>query len=102
MEIQMIHGEDRDVVGVLDVTKERLDTIMLKAQTVMLKKHSRGTKARFLEMAINECETINEVVAATISWKEMTDHMQRVEMEKMSQAHQSKIIKPGGIIRPIN
>lgn len=102
MKIKLIHAKN-EMSEVLNVKKDRLSDIMRAAQTTMMKEHARGgTKAKFLECVIDECENINEVVAATISWKEVTDHMQRVQASKAQS--KSKIIKPkngSGIIRPI-
>ena len=100
MKIQLKHGE-QEMTDVLDVKKTRLTNIMRKAQTNMMVKYPRGTKGRFLEFIVNECDNVNEVIAAVISWKEVTDHMQRVEMTKQQQG---MIIKPGagtGIIKKL-
>ncbi len=99
MKANFKHAE-KEIVAALCLTDERLTTILQNAQTNMMKKYPQGSKTKFLEFVIEECKDVNEVICATIEWKGMMDHMQRVAMQKTAA---SKIIKPNGgreIIKP--
>ncbi len=99
MKANFKHAE-KEIVAALCLTNERLTKILQNAQTKMMIKHPQGSKTRFLEFVIEECKDINEVICATIEWKGMMDHMQRVAMQK---AQESKIIQPArGIVKPLN
>ena len=103
MKANFKHAE-REIIPALCLTVKRLNEIMMKAQAGMMKDHPKGSKTRFLEYVVNECEDINEVICATIEWKGLTDHMQRVALKKLEASEASGIIQPvkgSGIIRSL-
>lgn len=104
MKANFKHAE-KEIIPALCLTVERLNEILKNAQTNMMKKHpTQGSKTRFLEYIVDECKDINEVICATIEWKGMTDHMQRVALNKAEAGRASGIIQPvkgRGIIRPL-
>ncbi len=103
MKANFKHAE-KEIIPALCLTVERLNEIMKNAQTNMMKKHPKGSKTRFLEYIIDECKDINEVICATIEWKGLTDHMQRLALKQLEAKEASGIIQPikgSGIIRPL-
>lgn len=104
MKAEFIHGA-KEIIGVLGVNEPRLRKILQLAQEKMKKKYPTGTKSRFLEMVVDECVNINEVIACTIEWKTITDEMQRRQMAREANRPGSQILNPNGspagIIKPL-
>lgn len=89
MKLKLDHKKG-NIMESLGCSRGRMDEIVEGARKVMMKDNPTGTKTQQLESMIDQCETIEESLAATMVWVSMTSQMDNRAAYKEHLASQSK------------
>lgn len=79
MKIVLDHKK-ANIMESLGCSRDRMDEIVESARKVMMKDNPTGTKTQQLESMVDQCETVEEAIAATMVWVSMTSQMDNREV----------------------
>lgn len=78
MKLKLDHKK-ANIMESLNCSRDRMDEIVEAARVKMMKDNPTGTKTQQLESMVDQCETVEEAIAATMVWVSMTSQMDNRE-----------------------